>query len=189
LRGVNVDSTDVTNLQKRYREYEDGQLIALALTGGAELTPVACDVLKAELATRKLVAELWPTLDIRVERKTPKELDAIVMHLQFMPCPMCGTTTTSLNGFVCEEPTPLIAVGLHRVPRFHIGCQGCLAKKGAWRLFKLKPGQRWRPSEALRKWVFRHAALFTHFESNPVAIAALLRQDYPAFLQAIRTPA
>jgi hypothetical protein len=138
---------------------------------------------------RSTAKELWPTLDVRVERIAPKEFDKIVMRVQFMPCPMCGATVTSLNGFVCEEPTPLIAVGLHRVPRFHIGCQGCLAKKGAWRLFKLKPGQRWRPSEALRKWVFRHAALFTHFESNPVAIAALLRQDYPAFLQAIRTPA
>jgi hypothetical protein len=184
-----LDPTDVTELQRRYAAHEDGQLVRLALTGAADLTPVACDVLKAELAARNLVPELRPTLDIRVERFTASELDSIALRLQFLPCPKCGRSTTSLNGFTCEKPTPLMAVGLHRVPEFHIGCQPCLAKEGAWRLFKLKPGQRWKPSEAFRNWVFSHAALFTCFQANEVAIAALLRLDYRAFLQAIASAA
>jgi hypothetical protein len=183
-----LDPTDIAKLQERYRAHADGELVMLALTGAAELTPVACNVLKAELATRELVPELWPTLDVCVERMSAEELDAITMRVQSLPCPKCGTTRTSLNGFVCEGPTLLMLVGLHRVPTFHVGCQPCLAKHGAWRLFRLKPGQRWKPSEAFRNWVFRHATLFTHFESNQVAMAALVRLDYVAFLEAIRSP-
>jgi hypothetical protein len=181
-----VDPADVTSLQRRYREHDDRELIALALTGAAELTPVARDVLKAELAARKLVPELWPTLDIDVARMTTKELDAIAERLQFLPCPQCGGTATSLNGFVSAKPSLLDAVGIHRVPTFRIGCQPCLSKQGAWRLFRLKPGQRWTPSEHFRKWVLSHAALFKHFESNAAAVSALLRLDHGAFLLAIR---
>lgn len=180
-----MDPTDVAALRRRYAEHEDGQLVALALTAAADLTPVACDVLKTELASRKLVPELWPTLDIRAERFTAKELDALTLRLQFLPCPHCGARGTSLNGFISAPPTPLALVGIHIVPTFRIGCQSCLGRRGAWRLFKLKPGQRWRPSEAFRDWVFSHSALLTHFASNDAAIAALLRLDHAGFLQAI----
>lgn len=146
---------------------------------------MACGLLKAELAARRLVPELLPTLDVRVDRMTAKDLDELAKRLQFLPCPKCGSTRTTLNGFMSEKPTPLLLVGVHRVPEFHVGCQPCLATEGAWRLFRLKPGERWKPSEAFREWVFRHAGLLTYFESNQRAIAALLRLDYAAFLAAI----
>jgi hypothetical protein len=183
-----MDPAHIAALQRRYAEHEDGQLVTLALTGAANLTPVACDVLKAELAKRKLVPELWPTLEMRAERLSPRQLDAIALRLQFLPCPQCGATGTSLNGFVSAAPTPLVLIHIHRVPTFRIGCQSCLAKQGAWRLFRLRPGQRWKPSEAFRDWVFSHAALLIHFESNDAATAALLRLDYAGFLAAIAAP-
>lgn len=70
---------------------------------------------------------------------------------------------------------------------FYIGCQPCLSGLGAWRLFKLKPGQRWKPSDALRQWVKSHAALLIHFAANDTAVAGLLRFDYDGFLRSIRS--
>lgn len=182
-----MSPTELDELKTRYQSMEDGQLARMALTAAADLTPTAIEVFKTELMARHLAPALWPTLDIRVDAMSRDQLDAVVRRIQFMPCPICGGTKTSLNAFVTQHgpyiplPGVLLTGG-----GFYLGCQPCLAQRGAWRLFRLKPGQRWRPSEQLRKWAFLHTALFICFDSNAAAIKALLRFDYPAFLQAIK---
>jgi hypothetical protein len=173
-------------LRALYRSYEDEQVVEFALTAAADLTPKAIEVLKVELASRRLVPALWPTLDIRVDAMSREALDAVVRRVQFMPCPMCGKTRTSLNAYVTQRQ--MIPLLVNRVG-FYLGCEPCLANVGAWRLFSLKPGERWKPSDRLRQWVNRHAALFIHFEANAPAMAALLRFDYQGFLDEVREKA
>jgi hypothetical protein len=181
-----MDPTDIDALRERYRSLGDDELVRMAFTAAADLTPMAKQLFKAELMARQLVPALWPTVDVHVDAMSREQIDAVVRRVQFMPCPRCGESATSLNAFVTRHgpyiPLPgVILTG----GGFYLGCQPCLAKVGAWRLFRLKPGQRWRPSERLTEWVIQHAALFIHFESNVAALAALLRFDYAGFLEAI----
>ncbi len=177
----------VQRLRDHYSTLQDSELATMALTAAADLVPAAIEPFRSELQRRSLAPELWPTLDLQVGAMTPAEHDELVRRIQFLPCPLCGQSKTSLNGYVTQRGPviPLPGVLLVR-SGFYIGCQPCLSGLGAWRLFKLKPGQRWKPSSQLRQFVERHAALFIHFERSPAAIRALLRRDYDAFLTAIR---
>jgi hypothetical protein len=177
---------EISALRERYRSLADEEVVRMALTAAADLTPEAIALFRDEITARRLVPALWPTLAIRVDAMTREGIDAIVRRVQFLPCPRCGESATSLNAYVTRHgpyiplPGALLTGG-----GFYLGCQPCLARLGAWRLFRLKPGQRWRPSEHLTTWVSRHAALFVHFDSNAAALAALLRFDYTGFLAAI----
>jgi hypothetical protein len=83
-----VNTTDMDALRERYRSCRDEELVTMALTAAAELTPTAVELFKVEIMGRRLVPALWPTLDIPVDsmsRERPSDWRRVLPWMPALP--------------------------------------------------------------------------------------------------------
>src|SRR5437867_5923592 len=182
---------------------EPEQLAELALAAH-ELEPEARSQLLAELKARHLAPGLWEAIERFPEltpRELTELVDWVQWQPcpwcgrigESLNAYMGTPTASMLQQALPDEAPPeesalrkgaelaaklALAAGagvvLTRVKQLVLGCQDCLSASGAWRLFRLKPGKKWKPTPEIRKHVQRFAPFFIAFRERPEVIRALL---------------
>jgi hypothetical protein len=108
-----------------YSALPDDQLMRIALHEAGELTPVAIEVMKAEIRTRRLGKPLEEAIEAQTNSLSPEEQQELVERFRRLPCPICGATRGLLNAVMVATARSFLIMTLYET-RLVVGCSQCI---------------------------------------------------------------
>lgn len=116
---------NIEDLREHYEQLPNEEIERLANYGACNLTPIAIEALKTELAKRNFSPIFREALDVNVRGLTIAEKTQIYNKISALPCPICGNNHSLLNARrVAEVVSDFI--GIKSKTSTIIGCQKCI---------------------------------------------------------------
>jgi hypothetical protein len=118
---------DIHFVRENYRKLTDAELIQAATTDAVGLTPEALEVVKEEIARRKLDSNIIKGLEAQNKIYSIEEIDTYCDIVRKLACPTCGASDKLLNGTMTSEVISFILF-TQRSKKLKVACPDCLAK-------------------------------------------------------------
>ncbi|NIG55704.1 hypothetical protein [Chitinophaga sp. Cy-1792] len=116
---------DIKFVQERYAKMSDTELAHLVTTNADGLTPEALAVAKEEIKKRGMSSRLLDALDAQQQTYSIEEIDQYCNLINHLNCPVCGSSTHTLNATLTAEVMSFIILTQYK-RKVHVGCPSCL---------------------------------------------------------------
>jgi hypothetical protein len=118
---------DIQYIRKAYEQMTNEELVRIATTDAAGLTPEALEVVKEEINRRGLSHNILNALEAQNKEHTEEEIEAYCNLLSQLHCPGCGRATQRLNGTITGKVMSFIIFSQYN-KKLKIACPSCLNK-------------------------------------------------------------
>jgi len=118
---------DLDFIRDSYRKMSDDELIRIATTDASGLTPQAQEIIKEEVAKRKLDTNILKGVEAQNKSYSIDEIDKYCNIVQNLSCPICKTNSEKLNATMTSEVVSLIIFST-KSKKIKVGCPSCLDK-------------------------------------------------------------
>ena len=105
----------------------DDELIRIATTDASGLTPQAQEIIKEEVAKRKLDTNILKGVEAQNKSYSIEEIDKYCNLVQTLSCPICKTNSEKLNATMTSEVVSAIVFSTKN-KKIKVGCPSCLDK-------------------------------------------------------------
>jgi len=124
------DGIDKKFIKDYYSRMSDEDLIRETTQQAYNLTPEAYEVIDEVLRSRNLDKQVHSAVEAQKKEYTPDEIDEYCKILQYLKCPVCGSSQNKLNGTLISETVSFLIVTTS-YKKIIIGCPDCLDKESA----------------------------------------------------------
>jgi len=118
---------DLDFIRDSYRKMSDDELIRIATTDASGLTSQAQEIIKEEVAKRKLDTNILKGVEAQNKSYSIDEIDKYCNIVQNLSCPICKTNSEKLNATMTSEVVSLIIFST-KSKKIKVGCPSCLDK-------------------------------------------------------------
>ena len=88
---------DIEQLRVTYKNLPENKLISLAVNEAASLRPEAFELVKAEIKSRGLEAEISKAMDVQLIEVNDNRFESYLSLIRSQPCPVCTSNAQPLN--------------------------------------------------------------------------------------------
>jgi|APLak6261672720_1056091.scaffolds.fasta_scaffold18238_1 hypothetical protein len=118
---------DLDFIRDSYQKMSDDELIRIATTDASGLTPQAQEIIKEEVAKRKLDTNILKGVEAQNKSYSIEEIDKYCNLVQTLSCPICKTNSEKLNATMTSEVVSAIVFSTKN-KKIKVGCPSCLDK-------------------------------------------------------------
>jgi len=191
---------DTDLIRKRYQSLTDQELLWTLSHNAEGLTPEAVQIVKEEIAFRRLDARLGDAVEAQNKSYTVEELDYYCNQVAAVPCPYCNKTDAPLTAAFSSLTISFIIM-THSRKELHIACPKCLRSEnntafglslvlGWWGIphgpirtigsianyFRSRGDIRQQPNDVMRAFVHERINLFSTYRDNMEVITEIVRR-------------
>ena len=118
---------DLDFIRDSYQKMSDDELVRIATTDATGLTTEAQQIIKEEVAKRKLDTNILKGVEAQNKSYSIEEIDKYCNIVQSLSCPICKTNSEKLNGTMTSEVISAIFFSTKN-KKLKVGCSSCLDK-------------------------------------------------------------
>ena len=118
---------DLDFIRDSYQKMSDDELIRIATTDASGLTHQAQEIIKEEVAKRKLDTNILKGVEAQNKSYSIEEIDKYCNLVQTLSCPICKTNSEKLNATMTSEVVSAIVFSTKN-KKIKVGCPSCLDK-------------------------------------------------------------
>ncbi|MGL2963674.1 hypothetical protein ACSVH2_07630 [Flavobacterium sp. RSB2_4_14] len=119
---------DLKDIAEHYSKKTDSEIIHTATENAAGLRPGVMEIIEKEIKKRNLNPNILEGVKAQNKEYSLEEINELSLILRNLPCPLCGSRTTKLNGTIMHTVKSFILFSYHRKEPI-IACPDCLDKK------------------------------------------------------------
>lgn len=119
---------DLKDIAENYSKKTDSELIHIATKKAQGLRPGVVEIIENEIKKRNLNPNILEGAKAQNREYSLAEIKELSQKLRTLPCPLCGSKTSKLNGTVMHTAKSFIFFSTFRKEPI-IGCPDCLDKK------------------------------------------------------------
>jgi hypothetical protein len=119
---------DIEFVRETYQKMTNDELIRVATSDAAGLTPDAQEVVKEEIIKRRLDTNIIKGVQAQNKEYTLAEIDRYCEMVRDLDCPSCGSSEQRLNGTLTSQVTSFILFTSYK-KELMVACPDCLDKK------------------------------------------------------------
>jgi hypothetical protein len=119
---------DLKDIAEFYSKKTDSELIHIATNKAQGLRPGVLEIIENEIKKRNLNSNILEGAKAQNTKYSPEEIIELSQKLRSLPCPLCGSIKSKLNGTIMHTAKSFLFFSFFRKEPI-IGCPDCLDKK------------------------------------------------------------